>query len=68
MVAQRNRRQGDFIAEMTIPVNGPIYYERWGKNPGHHTLWGDPDECLTCVTGIFPVFPAIKEPTNGDAF
>jgi hypothetical protein len=29
---------------------------------------GDLDECLTCVTGIFPVFPAIKELTNGDAF
>jgi hypothetical protein len=68
MVAQRNRRQGDFIAEMTSPVNGPIRYVRWGKNPGHHTLWGDPDECLARVTNIFPVFPAPEELPDGNAF
>jgi hypothetical protein len=67
-IAQRNRKQGNSIAEMTIPVNGPIAYERWGKNPGHHILWGDPDECLARVTNIFPVFPAAEEPNDGDTF
>jgi hypothetical protein len=66
-VAQRNRKQGDFIAEMTILVTGPIRYERWGKNPGHHTLWGDPDECLARVTKIFPVFPHDEVSTDDDA-
>jgi hypothetical protein len=67
-IAQRSRSQSDFIAEMMITANGAIIYERWGKNPGHHTLWGDPDECLARVTNVFPVFPAAEEPTDDDAF
>src|SRR5690348_8507679 len=37
-IAQKNRAQGNAIAEMTIPVDGPIKYEGWGRNPGHHTV------------------------------
>lgn len=43
-----------FIVEMTIQPDSPITDERWGRNEGHHTLWGDADECLACVTGLFP--------------
>lgn len=41
------------VAEVTIARDGPITYEEWGRNAGHHTLWGDPDRLLAAVTGIF---------------
>ncbi len=41
------------VAEMTIPLDSPILYERSFRSEGHHTIWGDPDECLTWVTGVF---------------
>lgn len=43
------------VAEMTIPLDSPILYERSFRSERHHTIWGDPDECLTRVTGVFPV-------------
>jgi hypothetical protein len=55
-VARRFRSQGDHIAEVTIPAYGAITYERWGRNAGHHTIWGDPDDLLVRVTAIQPVF------------
>jgi hypothetical protein len=64
--AQRNRRQGNFIAEMTIAVHGPITYEQWGRTPGHHTVWGDPDGCLASVTSVHPVFVPNEEREDGD--
>ncbi len=56
-LAQRYRRQGDYIAEVTIEPGAGILMERWGRNPGHHTLWGDPDALLARVTDVQPVFP-----------
>jgi len=41
------------VAEVTIARDGPITDEEWGRNAGHHTLWGDPDRLLAAVTGIF---------------
>jgi hypothetical protein len=46
-----------FIVEVTIQPDSPITYERWGRNEGHYTIWGTADECLACVTGIFPATP-----------
>jgi hypothetical protein len=60
-IAQRFRSQGGHIAEVTIPAYGAITYERWGRNPGHYTLWGDLDDLLACVTAIQPVFLPEKE-------
>ena len=47
-------RPEESIAEMTISPDSPITYERSFRSEGHHTVWGDPDECLTRVTGVFP--------------
>jgi hypothetical protein len=65
-VARRVRSQGDHIAEVTIPASGAITYERWGRNPGHHTIWGDPDDLMARVTAIQPVFLPDEEYDDGD--
>lgn len=53
-VANRFRALGDHIAEMTIPDETPIRVERtFPDQSGHHTLWGDPDDMLNCVTRIY---------------
>ena len=41
---------GRFIAEVSIPVDGDIRWQRTGRQPGHHTLWGSPDELVASVT------------------
>jgi len=56
-IATRNGRATWSIAAVTIPDNGPIPDERWGRNDGHHTLWGDPDYLFQCVTAVAPVTP-----------
>jgi len=56
-IATRNGRATWSIASVTIPDNGPIPDERWGRNDGHHTLWGDPDYLFQCVTAVAPVTP-----------
>ncbi len=56
-IATRNGRATWSIAAVTIPDNGPIPDERWGRNDGHHTLWGDPDYLFHCVTAVAPVTP-----------
>ena len=56
-IATRNGRATWSIAAVTIPDNGPIPDERWGRNDGHHTLWGDPDYLFQCVTAVTPVTP-----------
>jgi len=48
-IATRNGR--------ATPAAGPIPDERWGRNDGHHTLWGDPDYLSQCVTAVAPVTP-----------
>jgi hypothetical protein len=67
-IARKNRHQGRTIAEMTISADGPIKYERWGRNPGHHTVWGHPDICLAHVTNIYPVFLPTEEQADDDPF
>ncbi len=41
------------IAEMTISLKSPIIYERSFRSEGHHTVWGDPCECLKRVMAVF---------------
>jgi hypothetical protein len=40
---------GQYIAELRIPDTSPVRWRRTGRQPGHHTLWGEPDELLACV-------------------
>lgn len=39
-----------YTAELVVPEGSNITYERSGSQPGHHTLYGDPDDLLACVT------------------
>ncbi len=43
---------GRFIAEIAVPDGGAIVWRRTGRQPGHHTLWANPDELLTRVTRV----------------
>lgn len=54
-LAIANPGQGTFIAEVAIPADGRITYERTGKNAGHYTVWGDADEIAHCVISVVPV-------------
>lgn len=46
---------GSYIAEVQIPVLGPIYFEQTGADPHHFTLWGDPVDLLARVTAVVRV-------------
>jgi len=46
---------GRYVAELLVPGAGPIAWRRTGRQRGHHTLWGDPDEMLACVIRTVPV-------------
>ncbi|MGI8689064.1 MAG: hypothetical protein ACR2M3_10840 [Thermomicrobiales bacterium] len=43
---------GTFIAEVEIPDNQRITYERTTTSDGHYTIWGEPDEICRCVQSI----------------
>ncbi len=45
--------QGAFIACIAIPDDGRITYERTGRAPGHHTVWGDPDVLFGCFIAVY---------------
>lgn len=51
-VAKRYPAQGSFIAEIVIPDESEIQYERSGPREGHHTRWGDGEEMRGCVRSI----------------
>ena len=45
---------GQFVAEVTIPDNSDIRFERtFGF--GHYTVWGNPEDLASFVTVITPV-------------
>jgi hypothetical protein len=46
---------GGSIAEVAIPDDGSVAFERTGKSRGHFTLWGDPTKLLGCVVRVVPV-------------
>src|SRR6476661_4656628 len=37
---------GQFVAELIIPENAPLTFERTGKKAGHHTIWCDPPDAF----------------------
>ena len=57
--AQRKGRTspvlGRFVAEIELPADSPIRWERTTTSSGHHTLWGDPATLLACVTRVVAV-------------
>jgi hypothetical protein len=57
--ARRNARSfpghGGYIAELAIPDDAPVTVEHTGRQPGHHTLWGEPNVLLRCVLTVVPV-------------
>jgi hypothetical protein len=46
---------GSFIAELRIPDDGSVRFERTTGSTGHYTLWGDPAHMLLCVASVRPV-------------
>jgi hypothetical protein len=46
---------GRYIAELQIPEDGPVRYERTPVSAGHHTLWGDAVVLLRYVASVSPV-------------
>jgi hypothetical protein len=65
-IALANPSQGGFIAEVAIPTDGRITYERTGKNAGHYTIWGDADEIVQCVISVVPVYEEETVPRGND--
>lgn len=66
--ARRQAREapwlGTQIAVIVVPegADGSIRWERTiPNNPGHHTLWGDPDDLLGCVERVVPVEEATRD-------
>ncbi len=57
--AQRKGRAspglGRFVAQLELPDDSPILWERTTTSSGHHTLWGDPEIMLACVTRVVAV-------------
>jgi hypothetical protein len=47
---------GTHMAELVIPKGAAIHIERtFAKQPGHHTVWGSPDELLGYVRRILSI-------------
>jgi hypothetical protein len=46
---------GAYIARLEIPEGAPVRIERTLSTPGHHTIWGDPDDLLMYVVSVVPV-------------
>jgi len=52
--AERSPWLGAHIAELRVPADGPIRYERTTRSAGHYTLWGEPGDLLACVVSVVP--------------
>ena len=65
-IAIANPGQGDFIAEVAIPADGRITYERTGKSAGHYTVWGDADTIVQYVISVVPVREEETVPRGSD--
>lgn len=44
-----------FIAELQIPDDAHVTIERTGRQRGHYTLWGSPDDILGYITHVVPI-------------
>ena len=54
-MARRYTGHGDYIAALRIVDGGAIRVERTLGRPGHHTLWGSPDDLLAAVVAVEPL-------------
>jgi hypothetical protein len=52
--ARRHSGSGGYVATLIILDDAAIQVERT-LGPGHHTIWGDPDELLGCIAAVEPV-------------
>jgi hypothetical protein len=48
---------GSYVAQLDIPEDGPITWERTRPSSGHHTLWGDSAYLLARVVAVEPARP-----------
>ncbi len=48
-------RDHRYVAELSITAQAAISFERTGRQRGHYTLWGTPDDLLACVVSVVPV-------------
>lgn len=44
-----------YIAELQIPDDAQVTIERTGRQRGHYTLWGSPDDILEYITHVVPI-------------
>jgi hypothetical protein len=62
---RRFPRLGAYIAVLNIPIDSGIRVERTLREPGHHTVWGDPGELLQCVVAVMPMPASGRSDENG---
>jgi hypothetical protein len=53
--ARRIPKLGGFLARLEITEGDSIQVRQTGNNPAHHTIWGDPDELLSCIVAVLVV-------------
>ena len=53
--ARKYPRIGTHIAALRVPGQGPIKWERTTGQPGHYTLWGDPEDLARCIVSVVRV-------------
>jgi len=53
--ARRIPKLGSFLARLEITESDSIQVRQTGGNPAHHTIWGDPQQLLTCVVAVLAV-------------
>ena len=46
---------GSYIAKLVVADTSAIRVRRTTRRPGHHTLWGEPDELLAYAVCTIPV-------------
>lgn len=51
---RRFPRLGTYIAVLDILRDGSFRIERTLREPGHHTVWGDPERLLGVVIAVLP--------------
>lgn len=56
---------GVYIAVLDIPRDGQVRVERTLREPGHHTVWGDPDELLRFVVAVMPLSVSERNESDG---
>jgi hypothetical protein len=44
-------RRGQHVSAVSLPANRGFSIARTGRTPGHHTVWGTPDDLLSVTLG-----------------